>query len=76
MLNFTTGEKKTTCDYDDGNLSCNCVILSSNQGDKYTSVLFSQELHKAFLVLDSCRATERSGNSVNADVKDAIVLDF
>jgi hypothetical protein len=29
--------------------------------------------NKAFLVPDSCRATERNGNSKSADVKDDIV---
>ena len=42
-------------------ISCHCVILSTNKGVKQT-VLFSHGLNKAFLVSDSCRATERNGN--------------
>ena len=33
-------------------------------------MLFSNGPSKAFLVPDSCRATERNGNSINADVTD------
>ena len=39
------------------------------KGVKYTSVLFSHRPNKAFLVPDSCRETERNGNSVSADVR-------
>ena len=34
------------------------------------SVSFSHGPNKAFLVPDSCRATERNGNSTNADTTD------
>jgi hypothetical protein len=34
------------------------------------SVLFSHGPDKVFLVPDSCSATERSGNSISADVTD------
>jgi len=33
-------------------------------------VLFSHRPNKAFLVPDSCRAMERNGNSISADVTD------
>jgi len=33
-------------------------------------VLVSQGPNKAFLVSDSCRATERNDNSISADVTD------
>ena len=33
-------------------------------------MLYGQGPNKAFLVLDSCRATERNGNSISADVTD------
>jgi len=33
-------------------------------------VLFSHGPNKAFLVPDSCRATERNGNSISIDVTD------
>ena len=33
-------------------------------------MLFSHGPNKAFLVPDSCRATERNGNSIRADVTD------
>jgi hypothetical protein len=33
-------------------------------------VLFSHGPNKAFLVPDSCRATELNGNSISADVTD------
>jgi len=33
-------------------------------------VLFSHGPNKAFLVPDSCRATERNGNSISAEVTD------
>jgi hypothetical protein len=33
-------------------------------------MLFSYGPNKAFLVPDSCRATERNGNSISNDVKD------
>jgi hypothetical protein len=34
------------------------------------SVLYSHEPNKAFLVPDSCRATERNSNSISADLTD------
>jgi hypothetical protein len=34
---------------------------------KPSSVLFSHGVNKAFLVPDSCRATESNGNSISAD---------
>ena len=37
---------------------------------KETSLIFSQEPNKAFLVADSYRATERNGNSISVDVTD------
>ena len=40
------------------------------KGVKLTSVLLGHGLNKAFLVPDSCRATERNGNSISADVTD------
>jgi hypothetical protein len=36
--------------------------------DILTSMLFSNGPNKAFLVPDSCRATERNGNSIRADL--------
>jgi len=33
-------------------------------------VLFSHEPNKAFVVPDSCRATERNSTSISADVTD------
>ena len=33
-------------------------------------MLFSHEPNKVFLVHDSCRAKERNGNSISADVTD------
>ena len=33
-------------------------------------MLFSRGPNKAFLIPDSCRATERNGNSISADVTD------
>jgi hypothetical protein len=33
-------------------------------------VLFSHGPNKAFLLPDSCRGTERNGNSISADVTD------
>jgi len=35
-------------------------------------VLFSHGAYKAFLGPDSCRATERNGNRISADVTDDI----
>jgi hypothetical protein len=43
-------------------LSCFWVLIKR--------VLFSHGPNKAFLVPDSCRATERNGNSIRADVTD------
>jgi len=39
-------------------------------GVKYTSVLLCDGSNKAFLVPNSCRVTERNGNSISADVTD------
>jgi len=36
-------------------------------------VLFSHGANKAFPVPDSCRATERNGNSINADATDDVI---
>ena len=44
------------------NLSCTCVISSTNKRDHGPN--------KAFLVPDSCRATERKGYSISSDVTD------
>jgi hypothetical protein len=33
-------------------------------------ILYGHEPNKAFLVPDSCRETERNGNSINSDVTD------
>ena len=44
------------------NLSCNCVISSTNKR--------GHGPNKAFLVPDLRRATERKGNSISADVTD------
>jgi hypothetical protein len=37
---------------------------------KWTSVSLGYGPNKAFLVPDSCRATERNGNSISSDVAD------
>ena len=37
---------------------------------KWTSVSLGYGPNKAFLVPDSCRVTERNGNSISADVTD------
>jgi hypothetical protein len=37
-------------------------------------VLFSHGPNKAFLVPDSCRATERNGNSISTDVTDDTLI--
>ena len=44
------------------------MSLSTNKGVKYTSVLFIHGINKALLVSDSCRATERNGNSISTEV--------
>jgi hypothetical protein len=50
-------------------LSCNCVFLSTNKGSQIN--LFSHGPNNEFLVLDSCRVTERNGNSIiSADATD------
>jgi hypothetical protein len=53
-------------------LSCNCVLLSTYKGgsNKYQCYLV---INKAFLVPDSCRATERNSNSISADVTDDVI---
>jgi len=35
-------------------------------------VLFSNGHYKAFMALDTCRATERNGNRISADVTDGV----
>ena len=40
------------------------------KGVKKTSMLLGHGLNKAFLVPDSCRATERNSNRISADVTD------
>ena len=54
------------------------VILSTNMGVTYTSVLFSHGPNKTFLVRDSHRgATEKNGHSISVDVTDdAIENDY
>ena len=50
-------------------ISCNCVILSTIKGGQINfSVIRSW--NKVFLVPDSCRATERNGNSISPDIID------
>ena len=44
------------------------MILSTNKGDQINFSV-SQRPSKAFLVPDSCRATERNGTSIISDVK-------
>jgi hypothetical protein len=39
-------------------------------------VLFSDGPDKAFLVPDSCRVTEGSGNSINADLTDNTIYNY
>ena len=51
-------------------LSCNGVILSTNEGGQIDSVLYGHGPNEAFLVTDSCRATERNGYSISADITD------
>ena len=51
-------------------LSYNCVIFSTNKGGQMYFSVMCHGPNKAFLVPDSCRATERKGNSVSADVTD------
>jgi hypothetical protein len=53
-------------------LYCNCVILNTNKGGQinFSQVLVSYGPNKAFLVPDSCKATERNGNSISTDVTD------
>ena len=46
------------------------VILSTNKGDQINSVLLGHGLNIAFLVPDSCGATERNGNSIRSDATD------
>jgi len=40
------------------------VILSNNKGGQITSVLLGHGPNRAFLVPDSCGATERNSNSI------------
>ena len=42
------------------------------QDVKLASILFSHGSNKAFMVPDSHRATDRNGNSINADVTDDV----
>ena len=57
-------------------LSCNCVILSTNKGGQINFMLFSLGSNKAFLVPDSCRATERNSISISTDItEDTIEYD-
>ena len=51
-------------------LYCNCVILSTNKGGQINFSQVSYGPNKAFLVPDSCKATERNGNSISTDVTD------
>ena len=46
------------------------MILSINEGGQIDSVLYGHGPNEAFLVTDSCRATERNGYSISADVTD------
>jgi hypothetical protein len=48
------------------------VILNTNKGGQinFSQVLVSYGPNKAFLVPDSCKATERNGNSISTDVTD------
>jgi len=46
------------------------VILSTYRGGQINVVLLGHGPNKAFLVPDSCSATERNGNSISADVTD------
>jgi hypothetical protein len=48
-----------------------CWVLI--QGIKQTSVLFNHGPNKASLLPDSCRTTERSGNSISDDVTDDVI---
>ena len=49
-------------------VSCNRVILSTNKGGQIIFIVFSHLPNKVFLLPDSCRAIERMGNSISADV--------
>ena len=55
-----------------GSMSRNCVNLSTNKGGKkyFWTVLLGHVPNKAFLVPDSCGATERNGNSIRSDATD------
>ena len=46
------------------------MILSINEGGQIDSVLYGHGPNEAFLMTDSCRATERNGYRISADVTD------
>ena len=50
--------------------NCNCVILSTNKGIKWTSVLCSHGLNQTFLVPYSYRVTIRNDDSISARGRD------
>ena len=52
------------------NLSCNCVILSTNKEGQINLVLLGHGPNKAFLIPDSYRVTERNSDTIRADVTD------
>ena len=49
------------------------MILSTNKGGQINLVLLGHGPNKAFLVPDSCRGTERNGNSISTDVTDGTI---
>ena len=46
------------------------MILNSKKGGQINFSVMCHGPNKAFLVPDSCRATERKGNSISADIPD------